>query len=297
MDTLEALKIKKEKRKKKMLVLLIFAAALAAAVFLYHDHYTLKEADIILFAGQSNMSGAGGNAAQAPELIKGAGYEYRAITAPDTLSVLTEPFGKNEHKEGYLDDRELIPRAGSLVTAFVNSYYRNTKERVVAVSASRGSAQISSFNNYLVEDVIERLEGCKAVMTEQRVNIRHIYLVWFQGETDAYTGTTAEQYIGGMQKLLNTLQPYGVEKCFVIQIGNVMMGGEKIDTSYIQKTQERLCEEDDNFILISDLPKKLEGEEYTEDGIHFTQKALNLIGEDAGNAMGAYIKKSTEGRK
>lgn len=165
------------------------------------------------------------------------------------------------------------------------------------MSASRGSAQISSFNNYLVEDVIERLEGCKAVMTEQRVNIRHIYLVWFQGETDAYTGTTAEQYIGGMQKLLNTLQPYGVEKCFVIQIGNVMMGGKKIDTSYIQKTQERLCEEDDNFILISDLPKKLEGEEYTEDGIHFTQKALNLIGEDAGNAMGAYIKKSTEGRK
>lgn len=297
MKTQEHSKMQNKRWKKRLLLFLLPVAAFAGAVFCYQDHYTLKEADIILFAGQSNMSGAGGNAAEAPELIKGAGYEYRAITAPDELTVLTEPFGENEHKEGYLDDRELIPRAGSLVTAFVNSYYKDTKERVVAVSASRGSAQISSFNNYLVEDVIGRLEGCKAAMTAQKVNIRHIYLVWFQGETDAYTGTSAEQYIGGMQNLLHTLQPYGVEKCFVIQIGNVTMGGEKVDTSYLQQVQEQLCEEDENFILISTLPKKLEGEEYTEDGIHFNQTALNLIGEDAGNNMGIYVENLTEGRK
>lgn len=297
MKTQEHSKMQNKRWKKRLLLFGLLAATLAGAVFCYQDYYTLKEADIILFAGQSNMSGAGGNAEEAPELIKGAGYEYRAITAPDALTVLTEPFGEKEHKEGYLDDRELIPRAGSLVTAFVNSYYENAKERVVAVSASRGSAQISSFNNYLVEDVIERLEGCKAAMTAQTVNIRHIYLVWFQGETDAYTGTSAEQYIGGMQNLLHTLQPYGVEKCFVIQIGNVTMGGEKVDTSYLQQVQEQLCEEDENFILISTLPQELEGEEYTEDGIHFNQTALNLIGEDAGNNMGIYVKTLTEGRK
>lgn len=285
-------------KKWSMLLLTVFliSAMAGAGIFLYHDFYTLKEADIILFMGQSNMSGAGGNAAEAPELIKGAGYEYRAITQPNELCVLTEPFGENEHKEGFLDDRELIPRGGSLVTSFVNAYYKQTKERVIAVSASRGSAQISSFNNYLVEDVIERLENAKRVMTEQGVHIRHIYMVWFQGETDSYVGTTSDQYVGGMQNLLHTLQPYGVEKCFLIQIGNVIMSGETIDTTYIQSVQENLCEGDGNFVLVSTLPKEISMPPYMEDGIHFTQAGLNLIGEDAGTNAGKYVKEMTEGR-
>ncbi len=273
-----------------VIAVMVICASIAAGIFLYQDYYTLKEADLILFMGQSNMSGAGGDASEAPKLTKGAGYEYRAITQPQELCVLTEPFGVNEHKEGFLDDRELIPRGGSLVTAFVNAYYKETRERVVAVSASRGSARISSFNNYLVEDVIERLEGAKQTMMEHKVNIRHIYMVWFQGETDAYLATTSDEYIGGMQKLLHSLQPYGVEKCFLIQIGNVIMAGENIDTSYIQAVQENLCEGDENFILVSDLPKEISQSPYMEDGIHFTQSGLNLIGEDAGENAGIYVK-------
>ena len=45
--------------------------------------------DLILFAGQSNMAGRGIVTdkwpQKAPVLVKGAGYEYRAITAPDRL--------------------------------------------------------------------------------------------------------------------------------------------------------------------------------------------------------------------
>ena len=269
---------------------------IVAGIFLYREYHTLKEADLILFMGQSNMSGAGGNALEAPELIRGAGYEYKAVTQPDRLCVLEEPFGELEHKEGFLDDSPFLTRGGSLATAFVNAYYGQTKERVVAVSASRGSAQISSFNRYLVEDVIERLEGAKSVMMAQGVNIRHIFMVWFQGETDAYVGTTSDEYVGGMQQLLFTLQPYGVEKCFVIQIGNVVMDGEIIDTSYIQAVQENLCAGDENFILVSTLPKQISEPPYMEDQIHFTQAGLNLIGEDAGTAAGKYVKSLIEGR-
>ena len=286
----------KKKSTKIIGIILTLCVIVGAGIFLYHDYYTLKEADLILFMGQSNMSGAGGNAEEAPELIKGAGYEYRAITQPEELVVLTEPFGAEEHKEGFLDDRGLIERGGSLATSFVNAYYKETKERVVAVSASRGSAQISSFNNYLVEDVIERLEGAKRTMMEQQVNIRHIYMVWFQGETDAYAETPQEKYIGEMQKLLNTLQPYGVEKCFVIQIGNVVMGDEIVDTTKMHEIQETLCETDENFVLVSTLPKELSEPPYMEDQIHFTQQGLNLIGEDAGKAAGNYVKVVVEGR-
>lgn len=281
----------------------VFFAVLAVCfiagtgIFLYQDYYTLKEADLILFMGQSNMSGAGGNAAEAPELIKGAGYEYRAITQPEELVALTEPFGENEHKEGYLDDRGLIERKGSLVTAFVNAYYEQTKERVVAVSASRGATPVHSFNKYLVEDVIERLENAKRVMTEQQVNIRHIYMVWLQGENDAYLETPKEQYIGEMQKLLYTLQPYGVENCFVIQIGNGSSDGVPFDAKPIQEAQEELCETDDNFVLVSTRGKELSEPPYMEDGIHFTQAALNLLGEEAGTNAGIYVKSAEEGRE
>lgn len=286
----------KNKWSKILMAVLAICAIIGTGVFLYYDYYTLKEADLILFMGQSNMSGAGGDAKEAPELIKGAGYEYRAITQPEALCVLSEPFGENEHKEGYLDDREFLTRGGSLVTAFVNAYYEETKERVVAVSASRGSARISSFNNYLVEDVIERLENAKRVMTQEKVNIRHIYMVWLQGETDAYLGTSKEEYIGGMQKLLHTLQPYGVEKCFVIQIGNGMYDGVAFDTATMQGIQEELCETDENFVLISTRAKTLSEPPYMEDGIHFTQQGLNLLGDDAGRTMGNYVKVVVEGR-
>ena len=286
----------KKKTAKILVTVFTICLAIGGGIFFYQDYYTLKEADLILFMGQSNMSGAGGNAAEAPKLIKGAGYECRTITQPEELVVLTEPFGAQEHKKDYLDDRGLIDRGGSLVTAFVNAYYKETKERVVAVSASRGSARISSFNDRLVEDVIERLEGTKRTMTEKNVNIRHIYMVWFQGETDAYLGTSEEEYIGGMQKLLHTLQPYGVEKCFVIQIGNAVMDGEPVNTAPMQQIQEKLCEMDENFVMISTLPKEISEKPYMEDGIHFTQSGLNRIGEDAGKNMGIYINLLTEGR-
>ena len=278
------------------MLLAVMIAAAGAAKFLYDDYYTLKEADLILFMGQSNMSGAGGNAKEAPELIKGAGYEYRAISQPEELCVLTEPFGENENRKGYLDDRGLIPRNGSLVTSFVNAYYEQTGERVVAVSASRGSARISSFNDYLLEDVIQRLENAKRVMNEKKVNIRHIYMVWLQGETDAYLEIQKEEYIGEMQKMLFTLQPYGVEKCFVIQIGNGICDGVAFDCTEMQKTQEQLCETDENFVLVSTLGKSLSEPPYMEDGIHFTQQALNILGEDAGTNAGKYVQALTEGR-
>lgn len=285
-----------KRRTRLVLAILAVCVIAGAGIFLYHDYYVLKEADLILFMGQSNMSGAGGDAKEAPELTRGAGYEYRAITQPEELCVLTEPFGKKEHKEGYLDDRGMIERRGTLVTAFVNAYYKQTKERVVAVSASRGATPVHSFNKYLVEDVIERLEGAKETMTGQQVNIRHIYMVWLQGENDAYLETPKEQYIGEMQKLLYTLQPYGVEKCFVIQIGNGIYDGEAFDAEAIRKAQSELCETDDNFVLVSTKAKELSEPPYMEDGIHFTQSALNLLGDEAGTNAGNYVKSAEERR-
>ena len=87
--------------------------------------------DLILFAGQSNMAGRGIVTdkwpQKAPVLVKGAGYEYRAITAPDRLCPIEEPFGADENNPDGIFEPGMKNR--SMVTAFVNEYYKLTHIR------------------------------------------------------------------------------------------------------------------------------------------------------------------------
>ena len=54
--------MEKNRMLKCLLAVFALCAVTAAGIFFYQDYYKLKEADLILFMGQSNMSGAGGNA-------------------------------------------------------------------------------------------------------------------------------------------------------------------------------------------------------------------------------------------
>ena len=54
--------------------------------------------DIIVFAGQSNMTGVG-NTALAPKLRDHAGYAYNYVTAKNKFSDLEEPFGRGQDDE------------------------------------------------------------------------------------------------------------------------------------------------------------------------------------------------------
>ena len=76
--------------------------------------------DLLAFMGQSNMAGRG-VAAQAPAVPEGHGYEFRAITAPDRLSPLVEPFGQHEDKPDGIYEPGM--KTGSMVSSFVNAYY------------------------------------------------------------------------------------------------------------------------------------------------------------------------------
>ena len=106
--------------------------------------------DLVLFIGQSNMAGRGIVSAQwpqeAPKLIEGAAWEYRAITTPDRLMPLEEPFGDDENKADGINDvfaDQKKAKTGSLVTAFCNAYYEETGRVIVGVSASKGGSTIT----------------------------------------------------------------------------------------------------------------------------------------------------------
>ena len=114
-------------------------------------HVNIQEGiDLVLFIGQSNMAGRGIVSAQwpqeAPKLIEGAAWEYRAITTPDRLMPLEEPFGVDENKAAGINDvfaDQKKAKTGSLVTAFCNAYYEETGRVIVGVSASKGGSTIT----------------------------------------------------------------------------------------------------------------------------------------------------------
>ena len=79
-----------------------------------------------------------------------------------------------------------------------------------------------------------------------------------------------------------------MEACFLIQLGPDLTDPAKHQE--IMQAQLEICDEEDDIILVSKLPASLTGESMKDEGgIHFTQKALNLIGEDAGKNAGAYV--------
>lgn len=273
---------------KKAILLGSAACCILILLYSWYQQKTWRTMDVILFMGQSNMSGAGGDASEAPELIEGAGYEYRAVTDPDTLHVLTEPFGENEN-EGALDDSPILERMGSLVTAFVNAYYEQTGTPVVGISASVGSSSMNSWmNGGRKEEAVKRLEAARETLQKQKIHIRHTYMVWFQGEADANLQTTDEEYKELFYPFLDYMMQQGVERCFLIEVGPDLTDPEK--TAEIMQTQLEISEEDERVVLVSTLAAELTNpEQKDEGGIHFNQTALNLIGEDAGKNAGAYV--------
>ena len=78
----------------------------------------MRTVDLLFFMGQSNMAGRG-EAALAPVVAPGMGYEYRAVTDPDTLHPLEEPFGVNENDPAGVYEPGM--KTGAMVSSFVNA--------------------------------------------------------------------------------------------------------------------------------------------------------------------------------
>lgn len=140
----------------------------------------MKTYDLILFAGQSNMAGRGISTEKwnepAPLLLDGAGMEYRAVSDPEHIHKIEEPFGVNENNSNGIYEPGM--KTGSMVTAFVNAYYKETKVPVLAVSASKGGSAICEWqgNEDYLSDAIERLEKAVLYAKKNQIEIRHKYV-------------------------------------------------------------------------------------------------------------------------
>ena len=244
--------------------------------------------DLLAFMGQSNMAGRG-VAAQAPAVPEGHGYEFRAITAPDRLSPLVEPFGQYEDKPDGIYEPGM--KSGSMVSSFVNAYYAETSTPVVGVSAAKGGSAIAEWlpEGAYYRDAIERVQCCELWLSARGVNIAHRNMVWCQGCTDGDLHTDPQVYYERTKLVLTSfMRDCDLAYCFLIRIGN-----HRDDPALyvpIQKMQEKLAADVPNIVLVSQCLASFAAKGLMKDEFHYLQEGYNLVGEEAGKASGAFVR-------
>lgn len=250
----------------------------------------MKEYDLIIFMGQSNMAGRGVTSEKwpetAPECIEGAGYEFRAISDPTKLYNIEEPFGVNENNPEGIN--EPGRKTGSMVTSFVNAYYEASGVPVIAVSASKGGSQIASWqgNNDYLTDAACRFTSAVRYCEARNIKLRHRYMVWCQGESDGDAGTERAVYRERFLKMLNTMLSCGVERCFLITIGEYNGSGD-IDYTYIREEQLDIAKTVTEVSLVSNDFHRMKERGLMKDAFHYYQQAYNEVGRIAGKNAAA----------
>ena len=265
----------------------------------YNSRYAIKEfseekevVDLFIFCGQSNMSGKG-NANLAPVVQKG--YEYRAITGVNNIYNIYEPFGINQNKSNGVNDiwndTKELRKLGGMVSSFANSYYATTGVPIVGVSCSEGATTISQWmpGTDKYNDIVERCNSAKGYLNaSEHFELRHVFMVWCQGESDGDCGTTYETYYNSLETIIDSLvEDEIIDECFIITVGN------KKSSEYlyadIRTAQKDLAQNNNNCRIISDLAQNFVALGCMKDEYHYTQWGYNLLGYDAGTNVGNYI--------
>lgn len=241
--------------------------------------------DLVFFMGQSNMSGAGGNAELAPKVEEGHGYEFRAISDPTRLYTIEEPFGKNESFIGGICD---LPGAkkGSLVASFANEYYELTGVPIVGVSASQGASTTEIWQSPGFQaDMKERYDRAVVWLEASGYYIRNRYAIWFQGESDAANHVRPEIYNTNMDNIIRPMFISGLNKVFIVTPGRTL--SIKNYFSDIIEEQLDMCKTSGYYALGTNLLSAVSAE-YMVDEWHYNQQVLNLIGIETARSVACY---------
>lgn len=242
--------------------------------------------DLIFFMGQSNMAGRG-DAALAPAVTPGMGFEYRAVTDPPQLHPLAEPFGVNENDPTGVNEPGM--KTGSMVSAFVNACTAKTGVAIVGVSCAKGGSSITEWlpGMPFFEDAVRRARKARKFLAENGYTIRHSAMVWCQGCTDGDLHTLKAVYKLDTDRVIHEfMTDAGLETCFLIQIGNQRDEPELYVP--IQQAQEELAAAYDDIVMVSRSFKTFAAKGLMKDRFHYLQPAYNEVGEEAGKNVAAY---------
>lgn len=234
---------------------------------------------------------------EAPEIVSNACFEYRAISNPDRLCVLEEPFGLAENNPNGICDifcDESFAKTGSLVTAFCNEYYAITKSPIVGVSASKGGSSIAQWQpdaeSGLFKDAVSRMESAKKYLQENHYPVNRCFAVWCQGETDGDLGTSKQEYVMKFHVMWEALHKH-VTDLFLIKTGQCNIQGEYDRYDTVRSAQDIIISVHNHVHLCSDSFYTMREQGLMKDAFHYYQHGYNICGADAGRNVASYFMK------
>lgn len=284
-----------------------------------------KEVDIILFAGQSNSCGRA---------------QLADCSTPEDL-LLSTPLKKAFHFNNLASTQPLeivepITANGTstygYIPAFLNSYHATTGRQVCACFMSVGGANLNKFVPYKLDDnsqptgtansyftsMVDRVNHAKLQLDLLGYTVGGVYLVWCQGENDAYYyGTDSGSYCTAYEKTLTTSEAktayykdlfmtlvdglkeaIGLQTAFIIRIGHRKENPTKWEMyGPIVQAQSELGKEEPDCVLVSTIfagAEKFIEEDSSErnlmrDYTHYKPEGYVRAGLEAGVNAGLYI--------
>ena len=272
----------------------------------------MKQIDIIIFGGQSNMQGQT-EVLTNTDIVEGA-YEYRLLEGKHVP--LKNPVGENIRYDRSLEntDLEAIREMGfqeildtfvilascngntNLVPEFCKAYLTHSKTgaEVLAVPVAKGSTQIHEW--------LPGTEGYKAILEKVRAaidcvrmeyEVQHVFFVWLQGESDAIAGVSKETYKERLTQLNNALKlDLGIMKFGIIRVG--CFTNDEKDWEIID-AQSEICRENREFLMLTEMATELNQiEKYMNPYVagHYSSKGLEKLGGEAGKTLSTYVLQS-----
>lgn len=254
-----------------------------------------KVVDVIVFAGQSNMAGRGvlndKHPEDAPMVKESVAMEFRAYSDPSRLYPVTKLFGKTEDNVEGINDHQ--KKSGSMVPAFVNACFAETKLPIVAVSASEGGTRTEQWmpDTPRLNDAEMRIGRTRKWLAANGYKVRHCVMVWTQGESDGDKNVTISEYKSNLRQIVNTMKSAGIEHCYVVRIGKYNGGNKAITYEHIRQAQEEFCAENDDCTMVSRQFASFKEKGLMKDAYHYYQDAYNIVGNEAGSNVGKELRK------
>lgn len=265
----------------------------------------MKQIDIIIFAGQSNMQGQSETLLDS-DVVENA-YEYKWLE--DDMVPLQNPVGENvkyDRTRGFtftqnidLEEWLSVHLLGAscyghtnMVPEFCKVYLSNSKEptEVLAIHVAKGSTQIKEWlpGTEGYQAILEKsLAGISCAKKEYEIN--RIFFVWFQGASDALAGVCKESYKEKLTLLNDSLKSdLKIEKFGIIRVGRFTNDDRDLEIIY---AQSEICRENRDFLMLTEIATELqENPEYMNPYVsgHYSAKGLNKLGAEAGKSLSMY---------
>lgn len=222
--------------------------------------------DVFLLIGQSNALGMGNS--EEAKIPNNKCFEYVEL---DEIIPMRR----------FLD----VSRGnGTIAQSFSLRWNELTDRYVCFIQSAVDGSMIKNWGhdryNYLLGTLDKYKRGIEKISKIYSINSQNA--IWIQGESDAKYGTDPLYYRERLKKLTSDLKEVGIENIFLSLTG-YWDGVDDNKVHNIAATQMITSEECPNLFVGSNLALSFRERGLLIDEVHYSQEALNELGEDLAN--------------